>query len=160
LTGKVGAYVVTSYDGESAVIVYARNPMEARRLGNNELGNADDERHAEVERTPEWDDGYSTRDLLDAGWHWECYGCLKRCFGSDPHVVVRDDRVFCSATCCIAALKKERAARERLWAALERAVEKLPGVEIHNIFENVGKEMVLVLFRPELGHETWETLPL
>ena len=150
------AYKVETFDSERAVIVYARNPMEARRLGAEKLECHYEERECSVERTPEWDDGYDTRALLDAGWHWECGSCYRYCYGEDTHVVVRDDVAYCSACCCITELKRQRARREQEWRGIELVTRLAPGVEIRSLFLNVAGEVVAEVIRPENGHRTVE----
>lgn len=144
----IGAYVVTGYDGEHSAIVYARNPMEARRLGNNEIGNGDDERFCEVVRSPEWDDGYDTRALLDAGWHWECGSCYKPCWGDDLHVLVRDDVAYCSIACCIKSLRKEREERATIWQGLESIARRAPGARVERIYQNIFGDVIAEIQRP------------
>ena len=161
MTGRpnpIGAYVVTSPDEEHSVIVYARNPMEARRIGACEVDSfgGGDECYCGVERRPELDEGYDTRMLLELGWHFECGGCYNRCTEDSEHLVVRDDVAYCSAECCIRELKRQREERAAIWRGLELITELAPGARIERLYLNVAGEVVAEVHRPGAEHSTVE----
>ena len=154
MTGRpspIGAYVVTSPDEEQSCIVYARNAMEARRIGASEWN---DEHECGVERRPELDEGYDTRMLLDLGWYFECGGCYDRCTCDSPHLVVRDEVAYCSAACCIKELQRQRREREFTWKGIELVTQRAPGARIERLYMNVNGDVIAEVWRPGAEHST------
>ena len=111
------AYKVSDEWGDSgSIIVWARNPMEAKRVGASRFDKEYDE--VECERFPKLD-GF-TGDLLAwliaDGWYFPCQRCEER-YPKDggAYVISENDTVYCSEEC--------RALDEAYWAKKE-AVEK------------------------------------
>lgn len=97
------SFVVSEPMEERCEVVYARNAMEARRLGHgvNDLGSMDDETDLLVRRAPEFDDLRGTTVVqvqLDTGWVFWCGPCGKEGITADNAVVV-DGLVYCSLDC-------------------------------------------------------------
>lgn len=146
------AYVVTDSCEERSTVVYARNPMEARRLGHyqEDVGAMDYEEELYVRRAPEFDDlrGKSLlRAQLDAGWWFECGYCqahvsedevrydpedVEREFEIEP--TIRGHYVYCSPWCAGADAAGYVDRRARKWESIRWAVECFPGCRVERVW--------------------------
>lgn len=111
------AYKISDEWGDSGcVIVWARNPMEAKRVGSSHFDKEYDE--VECEREPRLDgfQGDLLGWLIDDGWYFPCQKCEAR----DPkdggaYVRSESDAIYCSVEC--------RDSFEAYWAK-KKALEK------------------------------------
>ena len=140
------------YDEPGEVVVFARNAMEARRLGVDELRNdgVDAEFDAVGAERAEAFDKYAPgpmtcRTYLAEGWHWSCSECedmvtedgcdecdarleeAEPCVEGSPcerlHPVIREHEVFCNSTCA-ERTDAERARRANLKAKMRAEFER------------------------------------
>lgn len=128
------AYAVTETEsGEySGAILFARSNIEARRAGAAEFN--DQQLGGMSVLRAKWADRYGSRyavparELIDAGWHFECWGCGARLDTDwlyDHHlpcagVIGRQDGpVYCCARCRRKHLNHERRKRAEERRALE-----------------------------------------
>jgi hypothetical protein len=138
------AWIVSERDRSE--VVWARNAMEARRLGASELGHMLDEESYEYRRAPEFD-GFTgnieelRRAQLAAGWWFDCAWCdcgrrVSEDEGDDGEPcepVVRGDAVYCSEWHAGAEVVRHVERRIRIWEAIAAAVERFPGATIHYV---------------------------
>lgn len=142
--GLVRAYVVQDPDEERATVVYARNPMEARRLGHcvDDVGAMNDEDELLVERA-EYLDDLRGRSLIEVqlahGWWFGCGYCERRVSydededgAFEPHI--RGDDVYCSGWCAGAEAVRHVDQRIRTWEALEWATARFAGARIESVW--------------------------
>lgn len=111
------AYKVSDEWGDSgSIIVWARNPMEAKRVGSSRFDKEYDE--VECERFPKLDGfvGDLLGFLIDDGWYFPCQKCEDR-YPKDGGAYVRGegDLIYCSEAC--------RDSFEAYWAK-KKALEK------------------------------------
>jgi hypothetical protein len=143
------AYVVSDAGEESATVVYARNPMEARRIGHcqDDVGSMDHELDLHVHRAPEFDDlgGKGLCEVqLANGWWFTCWHCGSR-VTTEPRYdhdtdrkielepVIFGERVYCSPWChgAHAAVHVER--RAIAWTAIAATVQRFPGCRVVDV---------------------------
>lgn len=144
IRGCPRAFIVREPEEGHCEVVYARNAMEARRIGAPEFDGAEEE-YLEVERAPEFDDlqGRSMREVqLEHGWWFECTHCSRRVdeyaewYDVDTgetvelEPTVRGNAVYCSPWCVGAERVRTVERRIRTWDAIEWAVQRFPGCRI------------------------------
>ena len=138
------AWVISESYGEHSEVVFARNAMEARRLGAVELGGWDSEESYDYRRASEFDGCSSMQELreaqLAAGWWFGCgwADCSEdRCSedgedddGNPLEPAVRDEHVYCNEWHAGAEAVRHVERRIRIWEAVEATCAKFPGAEI------------------------------
>jgi hypothetical protein len=146
------AWIVRDSDEEHAEVVAARNVMEARRLGADEVNNGEFE-SCTAERAPEYDALLGDSDALrykqlEDGWWFGCnyadcgnervsYDCDDYDEGGklvEPDPFVRHGDVYCSAWCAGAEAVRHVDKRIRIWEAIEWAVATFPGASIDDVW--------------------------
>lgn len=128
------AYQVDGYGDTGSVIVFAERSVMARRNGAREL-DIDFESVESCRRKPQWDRYAKQRwvplqELIEHGWHYECFGCYGRItadeyhvIGVDVHPVFDGQEGFCSLKCRHAEMIRRKLIR-RTVAAIPRYVRK------------------------------------
>lgn len=146
------AYVV-EYDGgydDRSEVVFARNPMEARRLGANELDA--EEESCTFRRAPEFDGCASHDELrqaqLDAGWWFTCGYCERHVAVGDTYFAGENEDeeyefepvlwgdVYCNGWHAGADAVDHVVRRIRSWEGAEAAIERFPGAVIERVNPN------------------------
>lgn len=149
------AFVVSEPDEDRATVVWARNSVEARRLGHyqDDIGTSADETELHVRRAPEFDQLNPHLPFriqqLQAGWWFECWHCERR-INVDDFIEVEDEHapdggyeypfepvddgrgIYCNGWCAAADAVGHVERRIRMWEAIERAVERFPTAVIHS----------------------------
>jgi hypothetical protein len=142
------SYVVSDPSEEAEVVVYARNPMEARRLGSHhDIGSMCHETELYVRRAPEFDDldGKSLPEAqLKRGWWFTCWHCGSRVTAEprydhdadreielDP--VISGTRVYCSPWCHGARAATHVERRAVAWATIAEVVQRFPGCRVVDV---------------------------
>lgn len=129
---------------EHAEVVFARNQMEARRLGAAELEY--DEEYCEAERAPEFDACSGWQELreaqLAAGWWFGCAWCdcgaERVCDDEDFEPFVNGRDVYCNEWHAGAEAVRHVERRIRIWTAIEATLAKFPGVKIEHVSPDAG----------------------
>jgi endogenous inhibitor of DNA gyrase (YacG/DUF329 family) len=138
------AYKVSDEWGDNgSLIVWARNPMEAKRVGSNRLDLEYD--CVECERFPKLDGfvGDLLGWLIDDGWYFPCHHCGSRygdpgCESGYVRAGVDNDTVFCSEKCRDAHFTKW-AERARVEREFQRFAEvKYFGLDVKVSYVNVA----------------------
>lgn len=148
------AYAVQDDDEGQGDVVFARNPMEARRLFSEQSGVEQTSLHAR--RTPEFDDVEDIDELrwaqLVHGWWFTCGYCDARVefseedtAGTELDVEVRGEHVYCNGWHAGAAAVRQVDRRIKTWEAIEKAEAAFPGAVIDEV--NLYRDQARVWLR-------------